>query len=52
MISNLKSIEENKEYLKSVIGIRGKFIDWKNSIGKEIKYEYYWYNDEYSKGFI
>ena len=49
MISNLKSIEENKEYLKSVIGIRGKFIDWKNSIGKEIKYEYYWYNDEYSK---
>ena len=42
MISNLKSEKENQEYLKSVIGNRGKSIDWKNSIGCEIKYKYDW----------
>ena len=45
MISNLKNKEENKEYLKSVIGInRSKQIDWMNSVGKEIEYEYNFYN--------
>ena len=50
MLSNLKDrIEENKEYLKSVIGvIRRNQIDWKNGISKEIEYEYYW-NGEYYK---
>ena len=34
MISNLKSREENSEYLKSVIGVdKRNRIDWKNSIG-------------------
>ena len=52
MISNLKSKEENSEYLKSVIGIDGrKYIDWKNSVGKEIEYEYHW-EREYSKGIL
>ena len=52
MISNLKSIEENQEYLKSVIGVdkRG-YIDWKNSVGKEIEYEYDGI-DGYSKGVL
>ena len=40
MISNLKSVEENKEYLRSVIGAKGSYIDWENSVGKEIEYEY------------
>ena len=53
MISNLKSVEENKEYLKSVIGVDkgGNRIDWKNSISKKIKYEYNC-NKEYSKGLL
>ena len=52
MISNLKSEKENQEYLKSVIGVRGKGqIDWKNSVGCEIEYEYNW-NDEQSKGVL
>lgn len=46
MLGNLKSREENKEYLKSVIGINKRNtrneIDWVNSIGKEIEYEYNW----------
>ena len=43
MISNLKSVEENQEYLKSIIGVDGRgYIDWKNSVGKEIRCEYYW----------
>lgn len=43
MLSNLKNIEENKEYLKSIIGIvRRNQIDWKNGIGKEIEYKYDW----------
>ena len=52
MLSNLKSIEENREYLKSVIGVRGKGqIDWRNSVGKEIRYEYVWERGkECSKG--
>ena len=51
MLSNLKSVEENREYLKSIIGVvnRRNEIDWRNSIGKEIKYEYNW-GSEYSKG--
>lgn len=52
MISNLKSVEENSEYLKSVIGIDGRNrINWKNSIRCEIEYEYNW-NGEYSKGVL
>ena len=52
MLSNLKDrIEENKEYLKSVIGVKGKLIDWKNSVDKEIGYEYCW-KGEYFKGMI
>ena len=43
MLSNLKSVEENQEYLKSVMGVNERgYIDWKNSVGKEIKCEYYW----------
>ncbi len=42
MISK-KSREENNKYLKSVIGIDERNnIDWKNSIGCKIKYEYNW----------
>lgn len=45
-------IEENKEYLKSVIGVnRSNKIDWINSIGKEIEYKYDW-NKEVSKGVL
>ena len=51
MISNLKDKKENKEYLKSVIGVKGKLIDWKNSVDKEIRYEYCW-KGEYFKGMI
>lgn len=49
MLSNLKSVEENKEYLKSVLGERGKLIDWVNSPGKEIECKYYWNDSEYFK---
>lgn len=52
MISNLKSEKENQEYLKSVIGINKRNgIDWNNSVGKEIEYEYDGVN-EYSKGVL
>ena len=52
MLSNLKSEKENKEYLKSVIGVvRRNQINWKNGIGKELKYEYIGYN-ECSKGVL
>ena len=51
MISNLKDKKENKEYLKNVIGVKGKLIDWKNSVDKEIGYEYCW-KGEYFKGII
>ena len=34
------SEKENKEYLRSIIGVRGKLIDWKNSVGKDIECEY------------
>lgn len=52
MISNLKSVEENREYLKSVIGLNGKSrIDWKNSVSKEIKYKYGW-NGQFSEGVL
>ena len=52
MISNLKSEKENQEYLKSVIGINKRNgIDWNNSVGKEIEYEYAGFN-EYSKGVL
>ena len=40
MLSNLKSIAENKEYLKSIIGVRGKLINWKNSVDKKLECEY------------
>lgn len=50
MISNLKSVEENKEYLRSVIGLNIRsHIDWENSVGKEIEYEYIW-KETYTKG--
>lgn len=46
MLSNLKSIEENREYLKSVIGThRRNEINWTNSIGCEIVCEYNWYGE-------
>lgn len=45
-------MEENKEYLRIIIGfnIRNQ-IDWKNSVGKEIEYEYDW-KGECSKGVL
>ena len=50
MLSNFKSVEENKEYLKNAIGVnRSKQIDWINSIGKKIEYEYDM-RGTYSKG--
>ena len=50
MLSNFKSVEENKEYLKNAIGVnRSKQIDWINSIGKKIEYEYDM-RSTYSKG--
>lgn len=53
MISNLKSVEENSEYLKSVIGVNGRNrTNWKNGIGCEIEYEYNWYGRECSKGVL
>ena len=52
MISNLKSREENKEYLKGVIGVDGRNrINWKNSVGCEIEYDYNW-KGEYFKGIL
>ena len=48
VLSNMNSAEENLEYLKSVLPVyesgryKGK-IDWKNSIGCTIEYEYEWY---------
>lgn len=52
MLSNLKSLEENKKYLKSVIGENKRgYIAFKNSIGKEIEYEYDW-KGEYFKGIL
>ena len=52
VISNLKSEKENREYLKSVIGADERnYIDWKNSIGKEIGYGYDW-KGECSKGVL
>ena len=52
MISNLKSEKENREYLKSIIGVDERnYIDWKNSIGKEIGYRYDW-KGECSKGVL
>ena len=52
MISNLKSVEENKEYLRSVIGVRGrKQIDWENSVGKEVRYKHCYHGD-YSEGVL
>lgn len=45
------NIEENKEYLRSIIGSKGKCIDWENSIGKKIEYEYNW-NGELYKGVL
>ena len=54
MLSNLKSEKENQEYLKSIIGAnRNNRIDWKNSVGYEIEYEYDWNRGgEYSKGVL
>ena len=41
-------VEENKEYLKSVIGRnRRNEINWMDSIGKEIKYEYDWLDERF-----
>ncbi len=52
MISNLKSIEENREYLRSIIGVNGRNqINWENSVGCEIEYVYNW-NEECSKGVL
>ena len=53
MISNLKSKEENKEYLKDIIGVNKRnHINWKSSVGCEIEYEYNWHGEEYSKGIL
>ena len=52
MISNLKSVEENQEYLKSIIKVDGRNrIKWKNCIGCKIEYEYNW-KSEYLKGVL
>lgn len=52
MLSNLKSIEENKEYLKSVIGVNVRHgIDWINSVGCEIEYKYNW-NSKFTEGVL
>lgn len=50
MISNFKSEKENKEYLRSIIGIRGKLIDWKNSTGKEIGCRYDGFGEHFEGG--
>lgn len=47
VLSNNNTPEENLEYLKSVLPTRGKLIDWKNSIGCTIEYEYEWYGKVY-----
>lgn len=54
MLSNLKSVEENREYLRSIIGVNERnHIKWEsNSLGKEIEYEYYWEENKYSKGIL
>ena len=50
VLSNMNSAEENLEYLRSVLPLwkkKGKgnegTIDWKNSVGCTIEYEYEWY---------
>ena len=48
VLSNMNTREENMEYLKRVIGTKGKQgkqIDWVNSIGKEIECEYVWFDE-------
>ena len=54
MLSNLKSVEENREYLRSIMGVNERnHIKWEsNSLGKEIEYEYYWEENKYSKGIL
>ena len=47
MISNKNSREENRNYLKSILPMTKSFINWKESIGCKINYEYYWNNDIY-----
>lgn len=50
VLSNNNTPEENLEYLRKQIGTRGKFIDWKNSVGCTIEYEYEWYGGSTHKG--
>lgn len=48
VLSSNNTTEENLEYLKSVLPTRGKLIDWKNSIGCTIEYEYDYYGKVYT----
>ena len=55
VLSNMNSAEENDKYLRSVLPTHGKGtnkgkIDWKNSIGYTIEYEYKWKTGEIYKG--
>lgn len=48
VLSNMNSAEENNKYLRSVLPTRGKLIDWKNSIGCTIEYEYDYHGKVYT----
>lgn len=55
VLSNMNSAEENNKYLRSVLpthekGTNKGKIDWKNSIGYTIEYEYKWKTGEIYKG--
>lgn len=51
MLSNKNSREENRNYLKSILPMAKSFINWKESVGYKIEYEYYW-NDNIYKGIL
>ena len=51
MLSNKNSREENRNYLKSILPMTKGFINWKESVGYKIEYEYYWYGNIY-KGIL
>lgn len=55
VLSKNNTLEENNEYLRSVLPVWGKeghgnkgTIDWKNSIGCTVEYEYEWYGKIYT----
>ena len=52
VLSNNNTLEENNEYLRSVLPTRGKLINWKNSVGCTIEYEYEWYGKFYTGNLI